>query len=820
MFYPKNFEEKVGFDRIRKMILDTCLCDLGRELTAEMHFSTSADEITILLQQTDEFRKILLLDQDFPLDHFFDVTPSLKKLRIEGSYLEAEEFLQIRKSQGTIRSILAFLSKEDHDYPALKGLSRDIVIYPFVLDSIDKILNNKGEVKDKASQELASIRRALREKEKQASARLNQILKQAISDGIVERGVNLAIRDGRAVIPVNSSNKRRISGLVHDESASGRTAYIEPSEIVELNNEIRELEYAEKREIIRILLSLTNDIRPYTEDLFRSYEFLGQIDFTRAKALVARKLNAVLPAFGREPALNWERAIHPLLFRTEKPEEKEVVPLDIFLNDETRLLLISGPNAGGKSVCLQTVGLLQYMLQSGMLVPVLEDSEFGLFTQLFIEIGDEQSIENDLSTYSSHLVNMKYYLKNANPNTLILIDEFGTGTEPMLGGAIAESMLGKLIKTGTYGVITTHYTNLKHFAASEPGIENGAMLFDRQKMEPLFQLEIGRPGSSFAFEIARKIGLPEDVLTEATEKAGEDHIKFDRHLQEIARDKRYWENKRSRIRKSEKKLEELVGKYSVELEQVKQLRKEIIERAELEAKELLAGVNKVIENTIRKIKEANAEREVTKKAREELEQFTKTISDSKRETDKKIERKITRLRKSARQPGKTESNKKATVRHGEDIRVGDKVKMTGYETPGEVIDRNEKSYLVSFGNMKTTLPAEKLTKICENEFRRVARREPQDPATLWDIGKRKLAFSPQIDLRGVRTEEAIRRVTEFIDEAIVVEIDTLRILHGKGDGILRQMIREYLNTVDIVKSFRDEQIDQGGSGITVVELDL
>ncbi len=820
MFYPKNFEEKVGFDRIRKMILDTCLCDLGRKLTAEMHFSTSADEITILLQQTDEFRQILLLDRDFPLDHFYDVTPSLKKLRVEGSYLEAGEFLQIRKSQGTMRSILAFLSEEDHDYPALKGLSRDIVIYPFVLDSIDKILNNKGEVKDKASQELASIRKALREKEKQASARLNQILKQAISDGIVERGVNLAIRDGRTVIPVNSSSKRHISGLVHDESASGKTSYIEPSEIVELNNEIRELGYAEKREIIRILLSLTNDIRPYTEDLFRSYEFLGQIDFTRAKALVARKLNAVLPAFGREPALNWKRAIHPLLFHTEKPEEKEVVPLDIFLNDETRILLISGPNAGGKSVCLQTVGLLQYMLQSGMLVPVLEDSEFGLFTQLFIEIGDEQSIENDLSTYSSHLVNMKYYLKNANPNTLILIDEFGTGTEPMLGGAIAESMLGKLIKTGTYGVITTHYTNLKHFAASEPGIENGAMLFDRQKMEPLFQLEIGRPGSSFAFEIARKIGLPEDVLTAATEKAGEDHIKFDRHLQEIARDKRYWENKRSRIRKSEKKLEELVEKYSLELEQVKQLRKEIIERAELEAKELLTGVNKVIENTIRKIKEANAEREVTKKARKELEQFTKTITDSKRETDEKIEQKITRLRKSARQTIKTESKKKATVQQGEDIRVGDKVKMTGYETPGEVIDRNEKSYLVSFGNMKTTLPAEKLTKISENEFRRAARKESQDPATLWDIGKRKLAFSPQIDLRGVRTEEAIRRVTEFIDEAIVVEIDTLRILHGKGDGILRQMIREYLNTVDIVKSFHDEHIDQGGSGITVVDLDL
>lgn len=818
MFYPENFEEKVGFDRIRKMVMDSCLCNLGRDRADAMHFLTSAEEITSLLRQVDEFRKILVLDQEFPLDHFFDVTPSLKKLRLEGSYLEAEEFLQIRKSQGTIRSILAFLSNEDHDYPALKELSHDIVIYPFVLDSIDKILNNKGEVKDKASPELAAVRRALRDREKQVSVRMRQILKEAISQGIVEQGMNLAIRNGRAVIPVSSSNKRRISGLIHDESASGKTVYVEPSEIVELNNEIRELGYAETREIIRILLSLTDAIRPYADDLFTSYAFLGQIDFIRGKALVARKLNAVMPAVGKEPALNWKRAIHPLLFRTEKPEGKEVVPLDIFLDDEARMLLISGPNAGGKSVCLQTVGLLQYMHQSGMLVPVLEDSEFGVFDQLFIEIGDEQSIENDLSTYSSHLLNMKYYLKNASPETLLLIDEFGTGTEPMLGGAIAESILGQLIRTGAYGVITTHYTNLKHFAASEPGIENGAMLFDRQKMEPLFQLEIGRPGSSFAFEIARKIGLPEDLLDEATGKVGEDHIKFDRHLQEVARDKRYWQNKRSRIRKSEKKLESLIERYTNELEQVKQQRKEIISRAEGEAKELLNGVNKVIENTIRKIKEANAEREATKKAREELEQQKRNLRDSRSEADQKIEQKLKQLNKRSRQPGETGSMKE--YRESDDIRVGDKVKMTGHETPGEVIGRNENSYLVSFGNVKTTLPAEKLTRISEQEFSRAGTKASQDPASLWDIGQRKLSFSPQIDLRGVRTEEAIRRVTEFIDEAIVVEIDTLRILHGKGDGILRQMIREYLRTVDIVKAFRDEHIDQGGSGITVVELDL
>jgi DNA mismatch repair protein MutS2 len=423
MLYPKNFEEKVGFNRIREMVINSCLCDLGKKRVVEMHFLTSADEIVTLLDQTDEFRKIITLGQDFPLDHFIDLTASLKKLQIEGSYLEADELFKIRRSQGTVRSILLFLSKkDDYDYPALRSLCKDIKVYPFVIDSIDKILNNKGEIKDNASAELKAIRRGLREKEKQVSSRLNQILKQAISDGIVEQGVSLAVRNARSVIPVNSSNKRQISGLVHDESASGKTSYIEPAEIVELNNDIRELGYAEKREIIRILVSVTDAIRPYSEDLVRSYNFLGNIDFIRAKALVAKKLNAIKPGISVDPGLDWIRAIHPLLYLAKEKEKKEVVPLDITLNNETRMLLISGPNAGGKSVCLQTVGLLQYMLQSGLLIPVQENSVFGIFRQLFIDIGDEQSIENDLSTYSSHLVNMRFYLKHANKNTLILID--------------------------------------------------------------------------------------------------------------------------------------------------------------------------------------------------------------------------------------------------------------------------------------------------------------------------------------------------------------------------------------------------------------
>jgi DNA mismatch repair protein MutS2 len=656
---------------------------------------------------------------------------------------------------------------------------------------------------------------------------MNAILKKVQSEGWVEKDMSLAVRNGRLVIPVSANFKRKIKGLIHDESATGKTAYIEPAEIVEMNNEIKELEYAEKREIIKILTRFSDSIRPYIDDLLYSYNFLGIIDFIRAKALLAQKINAIKPEIQPESCLDWKNANHPLLYLANQKEKKKVVPLDIYLNENTRILLISGPNAGGKSVCLQTVGLLQYMIQCGMLVPLMENSRMGIFNNIYIDIGDEQSIENDLSTYSSHLLNMKFFIRNADKNTLILIDEFGTGTEPTLGGAIAESILRELNEKGTFGVLTTHYTNLKHYASSIDGIENGAMLFDSHLMEPLFRLEIGKPGSSFAFEIARKIGLPEEILKEATGKVGEGPVDFDKHLKDIARDKRYWENKRSHIKKSEKKLEELIERNIKELNDIKKFRNEIIGKANEEAKELLAEVNKKIENTIRIIKETNAEKERTREARRQLETYKEKIDKNHLVKEEKTRGEISRLEKKEQQLRKTKPHLAEKVFKQlkssgteTDIHVGDKVKMVGQETVGEVMDINNDSYLVSFGNIITTLPEKKLIKIGNKEYHKALKKTGQTGTSRWDIAERRSNFVSEIDVRGQRAEEALQTVMEFIDMAIVVAARDLRILHGKGDGVLRQIIRDYLKTVDLVKTFRDEHIERGGAGITVVELEF
>ncbi|GAB1454619.1 hypothetical protein MASR2M47_46750 [Draconibacterium sp.] len=501
----------------------------------------------------------------------------------------------------------------------MKKKTAGVQVFPYIYDRIDSILNKFGKIRDNATSELAQIRKDILTRQSNMSKRLHAILKQAQKDGLVDDDATVSIRDGRAVIPISSGNKRKLKGIIYDESSTGKTSYVEPNEIVEMNNEIRELENAERREIVRILTGFSNDIRPYLDDLFYSYDFLGEIDFIRSKALLAIEFSAIKPEFSANPIIDWQQAIHPLLMKTLKREKRKIVPLNIRLTSEKHILLISGPNAGGKSVCLKTVGLLQYMLQSGLLIPINEGSRTGIFSQIFIDIGDEQSLENDLSTYSSHLMNMKHFVKNSDEKTLILIDEFGTGTEPMLGGAIAESILDKLNQMHTFGVITTHYTNLKHFASSAEGIENGAMLYDSQNMNPLFQLEIGKPGSSFAFEIARKIGLPEDILANATEKIGKDHIDFDRNLRKINRDMRYWESKREKIRKVEKMLDEMAATYETELKETQKQRKEIMKKAKEDAEILLSGVNKKIENTIHEIRIEQAEKEKTKKARENIE---------------------------------------------------------------------------------------------------------------------------------------------------------------------------------------------------------
>jgi DNA mismatch repair protein MutS2 len=594
-----------------------------------------------------------------------------------------------------------------------------------------------------------------------------------------------------------------------------------------MNNEIRELEYAERREIIQILTNFSNDIRPYLEDLFYSYDFLGEIDFIRAKALMAVQFNAIFPEIKDEPFIDWQRAVHPLLMQSLKKEKRKIIPLNIWLNAEKHILLISGPNAGGKSVCLKTVGLLQYMLQSGLLIPLSEASKAGIFERLFIDIGDEQSLENDLSTYSSHLMNMKHFVKNSNEKTLVLIDEFGTGTEPMLGGAIAESILFKLNKLHTFGVITTHYTNLKHFASSADGIANGAMLYDSQNMNPLFQLEIGKPGSSFAFEIARKIGLPEDILDMATDKVGKDHIDFDRNLRQINRDKRYWETKRQKIRKVEKILDSTAEDYETELKNIQKERKEILKKAKEEADALLKGVNKRIENTIHEIKKAEAEKEKTRQARENLVELKKDVDRKTTSDDEQIAHKLKKLREreERRDKHRPEEYKKPIQEIPEEkkteLQKGDKVRIKGQSTIGDVIEINSKNVVVAFGQLMTTLPRKNVERLSNNEAKKLNSKRRTSPTVLSaSFTEKRLTFKPEIDIRGQRVEEAIRKIQEFIDEAIMFEASQLRILHGKGHGILKESIRDYLRSEPMVRNYKDEHVDFGGAGITVVNLAL
>ncbi len=821
MIYPKNFENKIGFDKIREMLKSYCLGDLGKERVEGFTFSNDFEQINIFINQVNEFKSISLDRDDFPADNYIDVTKYLQKAKVKGVYLEQKELFDLRRSLLIIKAILNFFKNDDENkYPYLKKLTKDINVYPYIINSIDNIINNHGKIKNNASPELAKIRRELIDIQSNINKQLSRILKKAQTQGFVDDNVSLTVRDGRAVIPIKSSNKRKVQGIVHDESATGKTSFIEPAEIVELNNKTKELEYAERREIIKILIEFTDSIRPYLDELFFAYNFLGIIDFIRAKAMFAIKTESVLPTFSNEQLIDLIQARHPLLYLSFKKEKKKVVPLDIYLSDKQRIILISGPNAGGKSVCLKTVGLIQYMLQCGMLVPVDEKSKIGLFNNIFIDIGDEQSIENDLSTYSSHLINMKYFTKKADVKSLILIDEFGTGTEPMLGGAIAEAVLNKLNEQQTYGVLTTHYTNLKHFAASADGIINGAMLFDNNKLEPLFKLEIGKPGSSFAFEIAHKIGLSDEILNSAKEKIGTEHIFFDKHLKDIARDKNYWENKRRKIRKSEKKLEELIQKQEEELKQSIKIKKEIISKANIEAEQLLTESNKKIENTIKQIKESNAEKERTKQVRTELESYKDKVRHRENEKDEVIAKKIDNLKKIKKRIKIADSEVKKKSKD-EPINIGDNVKLIGQnDVVGEVIEFNGNSYMVAFGNMITQVEKKKIEKIGRNEFKRINRQKGYSTSNYnEEYNKRKFNFKPGLDVRGKRVDEALPAVMQYIDEAIMLNVKEVKILHGKGNGVLRQLIREYLHTVDLIKSYKDEHIEFGGSGITVVNFE-
>ncbi len=826
--YPENFEVKIGFDRIREMLHNKCLSNMGREWVNEMHFQEEFESISNQLGEVDEFCRIVREFENFPANHFFDLRSALQKIKIEGRFLEPAELFDLKRSLEAIRAIVFFFNKQEEEiFPLLKRKTVNVQVFPYIYDRIDTILNKFGKIRDNASPELAQIRRDIISRQSNMSKRLHAILKQAQKDGLVDEEATISIRDGRAVIPVSASNKRKLQGIVYDESATGKTSYIEPNEIVEMNNEIRELEYAERREIVKILTNFSDDIRPYLDDLFYSYDFLGEIDFIRSKALLAIEFDAIKPEFFNRPVVDWHDAVHPLLRLNLKKENRKIVPLNILLSEDKHILLISGPNAGGKSVCLKTVGLLQYMLQCGLLIPINEASKTGIFHQLFIDIGDEQSMDNDLSTYSSHLLNMKHFVKNSDENTLILIDEFGTGTEPMLGGAIAEAILDQLNQQRTFGVITTHYTNLKHFASSAEGIENGAMLYDSQNMNPLFQLEMGKPGSSFAFEIARKIGLPEDILEKATEKVGKKHIDFDRNLRQINRDKRYWETKRKKIHQVEKILDEMAANYESELQEAKKMRKEVLAKAKEDADALLSGVNKKIENTIQEIRNTQAEKERTKKAREELENLKKRVKHQSDSNDKFIQEKIDKLqqreeKRNQRRPKEMqEPIPKTKLEERVELKPGDKVQIKGQDTVGDLIELNEKNAVVAFGQLITTLPRKQIERISNNEARKLEKGNRRVGSSLTqNFSQRKLTFKPDIDIRGQRVEDAISKIQEFIDEAIMFEVAQLRILHGKGHGILKTTIRDYLRAEPMVRSYKDEHVDFGGAGITVVNLAL
>lgn len=845
------------------MLKNACLSTMGQEQVDKMIYSTRIEEISQWLQQICELQRVMEEEEQFPLQYFFDMRTALARIRLENTHLEEEELFDLRRSLDTIFRMVNLLRQgedgenlsyessngEDTDsapmpyrYPVLSKLTEKVTLFPQILQRIDQILDKLGHIRDNATPALAQIRMELKRAEGSVSRTLNSILRTAQSDGLVDQDVAPTLRDGRLVIPIAPGMKRKIKGIVHDESATGRTVFIEPTEVVEANNRIRELETEERKEVIRILTAVTQSIRPRIPQLLQAYHMLGNIEFIYAKVQLAKQTKAIAPTIEAQPLIDWIGAVHPLLRQSLAKQGKKVVPLDITLTADKRILIISGPNAGGKSVCLKTACLLQYMLQCGLCIPVGERSKAGVFEHIMIDIGDEQSIENDLSTYSSHLLNIKNMMKTANDRTLLLIDEFGTGTEPQIGGAIAESVLQQFCDKKAWAIITTHYQNLKHFADSHPMVVNGAMLYDRHEMQALFQLAIGQPGSSFAIEISRKIGLPEEVIRQASEIVGTDYIQSDKYLQDIVRDKRYWENKRQTVRLLEKELERKTAQYEQDIKDLEQERKLIVKRAKQQADELLQESNKRIENAIREIREQQAEKEATKKIRQELktferglqqettnaksgvmsdEDFAKKVAQMKQRKERREKRKNDR---EAQKQKEEQANKlvAATKKSADTFTVGDEVRMIGLTTVGTIVQVEGKMATVFFGDMRTKVRITRLEHATQTST--APSREERLGAvkvsrtTRDTIDTHRKAFKQELDVRGMRGDEALNAVQYYIDDAILMGVSQVRILHGKGNGILRQLIRDYLSSVPNVVQYRDEHVQFGGAGITVVEL--
>ena len=838
----RRLEQKIGFDQIRRIVSDRCSTAYAVERTATETFSTNQAHIRKRLLLTDEMRLIMMFEEGFPSGGFIDCIDFLKPLERSSSAIDLISLRKLKTMLETLRKVTSFFEEvKDGVYPNLKRMSAHILNFPEIQRRIDGILDRYGDVKDTASDELYAIRKSLREKEGTISRRMTAILKKAQEEGIVDSDAGVSVRDGKMLIPVSAANKKRLPGFIYDESATGKTAFIEPAEVVELDNQIKELKFSEQREIVRILFEFTEFLRPYIPDLLDAARYLGEIDFIMAKAQTALDFIAGMPVISEDGRMNLRKARHPLLERTLRKEKKEIVPLTASLTPEKHILLISGPNAGGKSVCLKTVGLLQYMFQWGMLIPTSETSELLVFDRIMVDIGDDQSIDNDLSTYSSFLANMKEMLAKADDKTLILIDEFGSGTEPAAGGAIAEAILSELDKRGSYGVITTHYTNLKLYASgADTGVMNGAMMFDVQNIAPLFKLEMGLPGNSFAFELARKMGIPEVIIKDAESRAGEEFVGIERNLRKIARNRKALDEKLERIKHTDKTLESITDKYQKELQQIKQLKKTILDEAKKEAEEIIKGANRQVESTIKTIKESQAEKETTQEARKELQDFMSILAARKEQEQKDkedyIEKKIRQLdarKERQRQRKARKADDKETREMMEQqaekerieafrsapLKVGEKVRVKDNGMVGEVTKVSAKAVVVIIGNISSKMPLDKVERITSNEYKSVIKETSRPVSAIRfdsSISERKLNFSTEMDIRGERLNDAIEKVTRYIDDAVMLGIPSVRIIHGKGTGVLRDEIQKLVRTMPGVASARDEHIQFGGTGVTIV----
>lgn len=816
-----GLEAKLGFDKIRRIISDRCLTDYAADRVEKEEFSTDRGVIGTRLALTDEMRLIMMFEDSFPTTGYIDAAPFLEPLLKAGSSIDTLSLGKLKTATDTVRKILHFFGGiKDGVYPRLKRMAGQVNSFPEIQRRIESILDKYGDIKDSASDRLLEIRGAMRSREASLSKRAGAVLRKAQEDGIADSDASVSIRDGKFLIPVNTSAKRKLPGFVYDESATGKTTFIEPAEIVELENEIIALRFEEEREIRKILFEFTEFLRPYIPELLSGAKFLGEIDFLMAKAQTALDFIAGVPVISDDGGMELRKARHPLLEKALRAEGRAMVPLTITLTPRKRILLISGPNAGGKSVCLKTTGLLQYMFQWGMLIPTSETSEMMIFDRVFVSIGDDQNIESDLSTYSSFLSQMRDMLSCADEKTLVLIDEFGSGTEPAAGGAIAEAILSEMDRRGIYGVITTHYTNLKLYASgADTSVINGAMLYDAAKIEPLFKLETGLPGNSFAFELARKMRLPESIVKDAERRAGEEFVGIERNLRKIARNRRALDEKLQKVKNSDKALTGLTEKYQKELEDIKSLRESIIASAMQEAEQIVKGAGKQVEKTIRDIKAAQAEKTQTKEAREELQGFLGALEKRKekegRDKENYIDRKLASLQKrGAKKAAAAEKEQKSSP-----LKVGEKVRIKDNGLVGEVSKISNKAVTVIVGNISSTMSPDRVERISSNEFREASRKEfkPVEQKVDRSLTDRRLNFSPELDIRGERLSDALNIVTRYIDDAVMLNMGSVRIIHGKGSGVLREEIQKYLRSIPGL-SVSDEDIRNGGTGVTIVKL--